>query len=152
LNKSGVELIAAGLFAALFAVLLYFATGYRGLSAYVPTVASGLGLLMCVLWSIKSVRTLAAGEAKDLDLERSEAKLFILVLVVGLAYMAGFVWLGFFTSTLIMLPCAAAALGYRNWTVIALTTVVFALILYGVFRVLLSVPLPPEALLKFFGV
>jgi hypothetical protein len=107
---------------------------------------------MCLLWSIKSVRTLAAGEVKDLDLEPRETKLFILVLVVGLAYVAGFAWLGVFTSTLIMLPCAAAALGYRNWTVIALTAAGFALVLYGVFRVLLSVPLPPEALLKLLGV
>ena len=151
MNRPFVELVAAGLFAGLFVVLLAQGIGYPGRSTYMPVAASGIGLAMCALWALGSVRKLAAGPAERFEVTGGDVGRFALILGAGIAYLAGFVWLGFFTSTLILMPALSLALGYRNLTVIALTTLGFALVLWAVFRLLLGVPLPPEALLTLVG-
>ncbi|ETX12898.1 hypothetical protein OCH239_15495 [Roseivivax halodurans JCM 10272] len=151
MNRRVVELVAAGLFAGLFAILLLQGIGYSSRSSYMPVAASGIGLAMCLFWSIKPVRLLVAGKAEHFDTTRADLVRFGLILGGGIAYLAGFIWLGFFTSTIILVPAMSLALGYRNWGVIAGTTLCFAVVLYAVFRLLLAVPLPPEALLTFFG-
>ena len=152
MNRRSVELIAAGLFGALFGFLFTEGIGYSGRSAYVPAAASGIGFLMCCLWALKSVRVMATGQAESLDASGSEISRFALIVASGAAYVAGFIWIGFFTSTLIVVPVLAALLGYRNWKVLVVTTIGFVILLYGVFRLLLSVPLPPEAILTLMGV
>lgn len=157
MNRRSAELVAAGIFAALFAFLIFEAIGYSGRSAYMPAAASGIGLLMCCFWALKAARPAAAGPAEDVepaeryDATKGDVTRFALILAAGVVYVAGFVWVGFFTSTIIMVPSIALALGYRNPKVVALTTIGFALILYAVFRLLLAVPLPPEALLTLMG-
>ena len=106
---------------------------------------------MCCLWALKSVRVMATGQAESLDASGSEISRFALIVASGAAYVAGFIWIGFFTSSLILLPVVSVALGYRSWRVIALTTIGFCAVLYIVFRALLGVPLPPEFLLTLFG-
>lgn len=151
MNKRLVELCGAGAFAALFAFLLSEALGYSARSAYMPAAASGIGLLMCLIWAVQAARGIASGPAEYYGTTRTDYRRFAMILAVGVAYVLGFVWVGFFTSTLIMVPVVAVALGYRNWRVVGLTTLGFALILYLVFRLLLSVPLPPEAILRLIG-
>ena len=152
MNRCLVELAAAGIFAALFAFLFFEGIGYSGRSAYMPTAATGIGLLMCCFWALKSVRMLVAGQAEHFDVKVSDGVRFALISVAGSLYVAGFIWLGFFTSTVIMVPAVTWALGYREPKVIALTTLGFTIVLYVVFRLLLAIPLPREALLKLFGV
>lgn len=147
MNRRALELGAAGLFAVFFAVLFFQAVGYPGRSAYMPAAASGIGLLMCCVWALRAVRLLASGQAERYDATRSDVARFALILVAAAMYVAGFIWVGFFTSTIVMVPAVAMTLGYRNRTAVASTTLGFALVLYAVFRILLSVPLPPEALL-----
>ncbi|MBL3575959.1 tripartite tricarboxylate transporter TctB family protein [Rhodovulum sulfidophilum] len=151
MNRHAIELVAAGLFAGLFAVLLSQGIGYPSRSSYMPVAASGIGLTMCLFWSVKAVRLLAAGEGENIYTTRADLVRFGLILGGGMAYIVGFIWLGFFTSILILVPAMSRALGYRNWVVIAATTLGFAIVLYAVFRLLLAVPLPPEALLTLFG-
>ena len=92
-----------------------------------------------------------AGRAERLEATGVDLSRFVLILAVGAAYVAGFVWLGFFTSTVIMVPAVAWMLGYREPKVILLTTLSITLVLYAVFRLLLGVPLPEEALWSLFG-
>ena len=152
MNRRLVELAAAGVFAALFAFLFFEGIGYSGRSAYMPTAATGIGLLMCCFWALKSVRMLAAGQAEHFDVKVSDGLRFALILAAGSIYVIGFIWLGFFTSTVIMVPAVAWVLGYREPKVIALTTLGFTFVLYVVFRLLLAIPLPREALPALFGV
>jgi len=151
MNRRTIELAAAGVFAVLFAVLFLQGIGYSGRSAYMPAAASGIGFAMCCFWALQSVRILAAGRAERLEATGVDLSRFVLILAVGAAYVAGFVWLGFFTSTVIMVPAVAWMLGYRETKVILLTTLSFTLVLYAVFRLLLGVPLPEEALWSLFG-
>jgi len=116
-----------------------------------PAAASGIGFAMCCFWALQSVRILAAGRAERLEATGVDLSRFVLILAVGAAYVAGFVWLGFFTSTVIMVPAVAWMLGYREPKVILLTTLSITLVLYAVFRLLLGVPLPEEALWSLFG-
>lgn len=151
MNRRIIELTAAGVFAALFAFLFLIGIGYPGRSAYMPAAASGIGFLMCCLWALKAVRMLALGQAEPFDATASDVSRFVLIVVCGAAYLAGFVWLGFFTSTVIMVPAVAWFLDYREPKVIALTTLGFTIVLYVVFRMLLAVPLPKEAILTLLG-
>lgn len=151
MNRRSIELAAAGIFAALFAFLFLTGIGYPGRSAYMPAAASGIGFLMCCLWALKAGRLLAHGEAEPLDSTASDLFRFVLILISAAAYLAGFVWLGFFTSTVIMVPAMAWFLEYREPKVIALATLGFTIVLYLVFRMLLAVPLPKEAILSVLG-
>ncbi|MGR3272685.1 hypothetical protein [Thalassococcus profundi] len=47
MNRSTIELAAAGVFAVLFAVVFLQGIGYSGRSAYMPAAASGIGFVMC---------------------------------------------------------------------------------------------------------
>ena len=147
MNRRALELIASGIFAALFASLLYEGAAFPGRSAYMPIAASSIGLSMCCLWAIQSARLLALGQIEYYNINRRDILRFAMIIATGAAYVTGFVFFGFFTSTVIMLPSVSIALGYRNWKVIALTTLGFCLVLYAVFRLLLSIPLPQEYLL-----
>lgn len=152
MNRCLVELVAAGIFAALFAFLFFEGIGYSGRSAYMPTAATGIGLLMCCFWALTSVRMLIAGQAEYFDVKVSDGVRFALISVAGSLYVAGFIWLGFFTSTVIMVPAVTWVLGYREPKAIALTILGFTFVLYVVFRLLLTIPLPREILLTLFRV
>ncbi len=151
MNRHAMELVAAGIFAGFFAILLAKGVGYSSRSSYMPVAASGIGLAMCLIWSVGALRQIAAGRSERLVMGRPDLVRFGLILGAGMIYLAGFVWIGFFTSTLILVPVMSLALGYRNLVVIALTTLGFVILLYAVFRLLLAVPLPREALLSVFG-
>nr|WP_249219206.1 tripartite tricarboxylate transporter TctB family protein [Loktanella sp. SALINAS62] len=137
--------------AALFAFLFFEALGYRGRSSYVPSAATGLGVAMCLFWVISVMRLSPEEGNARLPVTRSDLQQFALIVLTGILYLLGFAWIGFFTSTIIVVPFLAAALGYRNWNVLVFTTLGFVILLYGVFRLLLSVPLPREAIFALFG-
>lgn len=152
MTKRTLELIAAALVAAVFAFLFFEALSYRGRSSYVPSAATGLGFVMCLFWMISAIRLRPEEGDVPLPVTRADLTRFGLIVLAGVLYLLGFAWIGFFTSTLIVVPVLAAALGYRNWTVLIPTTLGFVILLYGVFRLLLSVPLPREAILALMGV
>ena len=146
------EIVAAVSVAIVFAVLFFEALSYRGRSSYVPSAATGLGFVMCLFWMISALRLSPEDGDVPLPVTRADLRRFGLIIFAGLLYLLGFAWIGFFTSTLIVVPVLAAALGYRNWKVLIVTTLGFVIVLYGVFRLLLSVPLPPEVILALMGV
>lgn len=152
MTKRTLELVAAALVAVVFAALFLEAMTYRGRSSYVPSAATALGFVMCLFWMISALRLSPEKGDAPLPVTREDLGRFSLILFAGLLYMIGFAWIGFFTSTLIVVPVLAAVLGYRNWKVLVVTTIGFVILLYGVFRLLLSVPLPPEAILALMGV
>jgi len=150
-TKRTLELGAAILVAALFAFLFFEALSYRGRSSYVPSAATALGVVMCIFWIISTMRLSPEEGGAQLPVTREDLRLFAMIVFGGILYLLGFAWIGFFTSTIIVVPVLAAVLGYRNWTVLIFTTLGFVILLYGVFRLLLSVPLPREAIFVLFG-
>lgn len=151
MNRSYLELLAVGIFVVFFAFLFNEGLSYRGQSAYMPVAASGIGLLMCFFWGVHTARLVVSDKSEYYETNGSDVKRFALLLGVGVVYILGFVWLGFFTSTLIMVPSVSIMLGYRNKNVIIATTIAFTFILYAVFRLLLSIPLPKELILTLIG-
>lgn len=150
LGKKSVEIIAAILFAAAFAALFAEARSYAGRSSYMPMAATGLGFVMCCLWALHEMR-LPAGARRDTSgLSHGETRRLAVVLAAGALYVAGFAWLGFFTTTALIVPGLAALMGYRDWKVLLPAVIAFIAVLFVVFRLLLSVPLPDEALLILF--
>ncbi|MCA0851255.1 tripartite tricarboxylate transporter TctB family protein [Salipiger thiooxidans] len=150
MSRRHTELVAASLFGILFAVLLWNGLSYGNRSAYMPSAASGLGLLMCIAWAI-GVFVTTQGEAAAPMATQADVRRFLIIVCAGAAFVAGFFWVGFFTTTLIFVPALSYAFGYRNALVIGLTTVGFVVVLYIVFRALLAVPLPPDRLLTMAG-
>lgn len=151
MRKQPIELTAAALVGALFAALFFQGIGYSGQSAYMPGAATALGFAMCCLWALHAARLIIAGDSERYNISRSQLAWFGVFLVVAALYVVGILWIGFFTATIIMVPTFAVVLGYRNWSVLFFTTAGFIAILYVVFRVLLSIPLPEEAIFTMLG-
>lgn len=151
MTKQTVELIVASVVGALCAGGLVEAWGYSDQSSYMPIAVLAFAACMSLIWASQSALGLVRGRTDRLAVEEPILARFAFIVGATVAYVLGVTWLGFFTSTLIMVPIMAAVLGYRHWTVSLTATVAFVAVLYGVFRLLLSIPLPEEAILGFVG-
>ncbi|WP_126975919.1 tripartite tricarboxylate transporter TctB family protein [Frigidibacter oleivorans] len=138
--------------------LLGYATarGYGGGSGMLPSAVLLIATALSAIWFLQSVielrRTPVEGPAPD-PLRISPAQLGrFAALILGTALVVlGIDSIGFFTAGLILLPAMAVALGYRAPGPIAVATLCFIALLYGVFHLLLKLPLPPEAVLSLLG-
>lgn len=151
MNRDVVELVSALAVGLVFAAGLVVAMGYRGHSAYLPVASTGLATLLCVIWALQSVRAMMAAPSKQFGVSAGELGRFAQIVLMAAAYVLVTTWAGFFTATFIMVPGMAFVLGYRHPRMAFLVTAIFAAVLYGVFRLLLSIPLPREAVLTFLG-
>ena len=127
----------------LMAVLLYISTAkYPGIAQttsayYVKFLAIFIGVLSAVqlAWGLYSS---AQGKLHIAD----NLPRFLGLLGSLIVFGAVFEHLGFFISALIFIPVVSLILGYRNHTIIALTTLGVLAFVYLVFVKLLSVSLP----------
>jgi putative tricarboxylic transport membrane protein len=150
-NKNAVELAVSLLVGAVSVFMLWEAWSYSGQSRYMPVAVTAFALAMSLVWAKQSARRLAGGAQDFLSPERAEVLRFAILLVVMTAYVLGVTYIGFFASTILLVPGLAFLAGYRNVPMAALATAVFVVILYLVFRMLLSIPLPPDYLLDLVG-
>ncbi|WP_420394518.1 tripartite tricarboxylate transporter TctB family protein [Acuticoccus sp.] len=150
-NRFSVELLVACALAALCVAGLFEAWSYRAASKYTPVAVMGLALILSLVWMAQNAIPLVRGRFQELHVERGEVARFVGVVLAVATYVTGVVQIGFFTSTLVMVPLLSAAVGYRSWPIALAATVGFVAVLYGVFRLLLSIPLPPEAVLGLVG-
>jgi hypothetical protein len=151
MKQHSVEVLAAVGFGILLAIFLSEGITYPGRSAYMPTATALVGLVMCGLWALRSARLLYAGNTDRLNVRGIEVGHFVLIIGAGALYTALFSWIGFFSATIIMIPGIAVALGFRDWKTLFISVLGFVAVLYVVFRLLLSVPLPDETILKLIG-
>lgn len=151
MNRRVVELFAAVAVGLIFTMLLVESFHYRGQSSYMPIATTGLAVILCAGWAVQSARLLVTGRGDRYDATPADFGRFALVVGVGILYVLGVTFVGFFTSTIIMVPGLAFALGYRSLKVAIVATVGFIVVLYGVFELLLSIPLPQEALFGMTG-
>lgn len=151
MKKRTIELIASVFFAILFVHLFSEAIDYRGRSAYMPLAAAGCGFVMCLFWAAGQVLQPDNDALENVGANKSDFKRFVLLIVGTVIYVIAFARIGFLTSTVAMIPALALALGYQNWKVMIVTAIGFCAVIYSVFRLLLSIPLPKEAILNLVG-
>ena len=151
MNRSLVELLVAGAVCGLCVAGLLEAWSYAGASRYMPVAVIGFALGLGLIWAAQNAVALVRGRAERMAVPSGDLGRFAGIVLAVALYVLGVVWIGFFTSTLVMVPALSAALGYRRWRVALVATLGFAAVLYGVFRLLLAIPLPPEAVLGLVG-
>lgn len=150
MRKPVIELIAGIVVAALSIAGLAEAWGYSGETGLMPRAVLVAAVFLSLVWCLQSLRAMGANGEK-IEVETGALVRFGLLMAGGAVYVLGIASIGFFTSTVIIVPAIAAGLGYRNWTVIALSTLGFVAVLYAVFRLLLQIPLPDEIIFTFFS-
>ena len=150
-NRAAIELGSALIVAAVSVGALVEASGYRGASAYMPLAVTAFATALALVWAGQSALALARGSGGRFEISAQAVARFVVIVAAVVAYVFGITYAGFFTATVLMVPALAFAIGYRDVVTTALATIGFCLVLYGVFRLLLSIPLPPEAILQIPG-
>lgn len=152
MNRNIVELFAAVLVCVFFAFALVEAWSYKGQSSYMPVAVTGFAVVMAGIWITQSVWKLATlASPAVFDPSSGDMLRFGAILIVMTIYVLGVTYLGFFSTTIVMVPVLAFLAGYRNLPATALGTILFVVGLYAVFRLLLSIPLPQDRLLNLVG-
>lgn len=151
MKKATIEVGVAILLCALCTAGLIEAWGYRAGAGLMPRAVMIFALGLSVIWVLQSLRaTLAPGvELAHFPPEQLRAGLVVLSGTVFL--LLGMAYLGFFTSAILAVPAIGWGLGYRNIRGLALGTAFFVILLLLVFKALLALPLPPEALFQLIG-
>jgi len=123
---------------------------YAGQSKYAPIAVMLIATLCATAWAAQSALNLARGEREHLSITKGGTLRFLAVIGATIIFVLAMTYVGFFTSVAMMVPGLAYLLGYRNWVGLLIGTASFILVLYLVFRTLLSVPLPNEVIFKLF--
>ena len=89
--------------------------------------------------------------AEPVHIPPEQRRAGLIVAAGGLFLLIGMSVLGFFTTAAIAVPAMAWGLGYRRPLGLLLGTACFIVLLLLVFRALLALPLPPEAIFTLFG-
>ena len=150
MRKSVVELVVGVVLTAVSLAGLVEAWSYSGQSGLLPRAVLVAAVFLSLVWCLQSLRAMRA-DGERIVIEKPRLARFGALLLGGALYVLGIAWVGFFTSTIIIVPAIAISLGYRNWTVILLSTLGFVVVLYAVFRLLLGIPLPDELILTLFA-
>lgn len=102
----------------------------------IPAVV--VGIVIAIRGQLKLVRS------GDNPVFFGNPKRFFMVVGLMIAALISLNYLGFLTTSAILIPTLSYLLGYRKALPIAVVTVGFLLVIYIVFIQLLARPLPPE--------
>ena len=128
------------------------AWGYSGEGGLMPRGVTAFMIVLSAIWFAQSVKAVSEGAAERIAPTPEQIRAAGLLVLAAAALLLGMQYIGFYTSAAIVVPLLGYGLGYRKLQGLALATALFLLLLIAVFRLLLAVPLPPEALLKLIGV
>ncbi|SDM25721.1 Tripartite tricarboxylate transporter TctB family protein [Modicisalibacter muralis] len=148
MRQASIELGVASLGAGLSLIGVVYAMEFPRDSAYLPTAVLSLLTLLLVMWATKAFVLVRQQRTEPLQFQKGEVRRFVVLVIASIALIAISPWLGFTTSFLIFVPLTGFLLGYRKWKWLVLTGVVFTALIYLVFIVLLSRPLPAELLMR----
>lgn len=151
MNRSALECIAALVVLAASAAGVVESLGFRNQSAIMPLAITVLACALSAVWLMTSAVAVFRGTGERVEPNRQEMVKLGIICVAAVAYIILMERIGFFTTTLVIVPALAFASGYRNAKILAAATIGFVVILYAVFRGLLSVPLPEDILLSLIG-
>ena len=139
--------LASGLFFLSLGVgAIFLARSFGPGAAMFPTIVAAL---MVMFASVLILRALTGRGRVPSAPVITEGKRFAIMLGATLVYIVLLPEVGFFTSSALFVPITAAALGFRRPVYLAVTTLIFIVLLYALFVVLLKRPLPPEFFLAF---
>lgn len=150
IRKASIEL-AVAIPAAILSVLgALHASSFPQQTAYLPTTVLSIMSLLLVLWAFQSVMALRRNQSSTLILEKGKARRFLLLVLSTATLIALAPALGFVTSFFIFIPLSGFILGYKHWKPLLAAGTIFSLLIYLIFKVLLSRPLPPELFIHLF--
>ncbi|NIZ10068.1 tripartite tricarboxylate transporter TctB family protein [Pseudooceanicola sp. HF7] len=139
------ELAAALGIAAIFALLAWVGTGYRGAAAFMPIAVSGLGCMAALTWAAGLLRKLPkASVEEDVTLSKPSLRRLATLAALMVAFVAAIPHLGFFTGILVFLTAAPVLMGLRPAWQAALAAAGLAVLLWLIFIVLLESPMPAD--------
>lgn len=151
MRKAKIETGASLLVCAISIFGFWEAWGYAGEGGLMPRGIMALIILLSVIWVIQSARALQRGAGGMIAPSPKQLRFAGMLVAAGLGLLFGMRLIGFYTSAAIIVPLLGYGLGYRNLRGLAVGTLLFLLLLVAVFRLLLAVPLPPEAILTMIG-
>jgi putative tricarboxylic transport membrane protein len=150
-TKTKLELGAGVLVTIVCLLSIWEAFQYRGESGLMPQAVTTIATLLALVWVVQTVLSLQREEGTAIKFNIPVALRFTALVGGTVLVVLGITSIGFFTSAAIAVPVISVILGYRRPGGIALATVIFVAVLFGVFHLLLRIPLPPEALLGWIG-
>lgn len=151
MNRSAFECVTALTVLAASAAGLFESLGFRGQGAIMPVTVTALASALSTIWLATSAVAVVRGTGKVVELDGREVGRFVVLCFAAVAYVYLMSRIGFFTTTILVVPALASIGGYRNAKVLAAATIGFVIVIYGVFRGLLSVPLPDDLILSLIG-
>ncbi|WP_093424731.1 tripartite tricarboxylate transporter TctB family protein [Tranquillimonas alkanivorans] len=151
MNRSAFECVTALVVLAASAAGLVESLGFRNQGAIMPVTVTALASALSAIWLATSAVAVVRGTGKRVELDGRKVARFSVLCFAAVAYVYLMSRIGFFTTTILVVPALAFIGGYRNAKVLVAATIGFVVVLYGVFRGLLSVPLPDDLLLSLIG-
>lgn len=137
------ELVAALTVAAVFGGLGWLGWSFRGAAAYMPVTISLLGMFSALVWAVQAARCSIAAKG-SITLSKTGLWRLILMIMFSVCYIIAIPYLGFLTSTLILMTTAPIALGLRPLWQAILASVILTLLLWLVFVVILDNTMPHD--------
>ncbi|MEX2644484.1 MAG: tripartite tricarboxylate transporter TctB family protein [Acetobacterales bacterium] len=117
-------------------------------AAYARMITGSMVVLSAVMFG----RSFTAAERdKVFEPLMRHPRRFAVGAAMTVAYCVGCEYVGYYTASLVFIPTAAWVFGLRRPVMIAVTTVAYCAMIYGIFEVLFERPLPPEVWMAWFG-
>ena len=145
MNKAKIELLSS-IVVTIFSVFgLIEAWGYSATSGFLPRIVLFIMLALSLIWVAQSLKSILQFKSQEKTADFEWGK-FFLIISSSTLFVLGISYLGVITSSVIFTPLLALGLGYRNVKNVTIAALVFCTLIYVIFRVVLRIPLPPEAI------
>ena len=145
MNKAKIELLSS-IVVTIFSVFgLIEAWGYSATSGFLPRIVLFIMLALSLIWVAQSLKSIFQFKSQEKTADFEWGKFFLIISSSAL-FVLGISYLGVITSSVIFTPLLALGLGYRNVKNVTIAALVFCTLIYVIFRVVLRIPLPPEAI------
>ena len=135
-----VLLAAAGVYLA-FALRLPFGAAARPGAGFYPVIIAVFAVIVALAATASAFRDVPRGEADAAELDGAARRRVVISVVALAAFCLALPWVGYPAAALAFVTVVLRYLGAR-WTTALLTGVLSAAGSYGLFAVLLDVPLP----------
>jgi putative tricarboxylic transport membrane protein len=133
-------LAAAGVYLA-FALRLPFGAAARPGAGFYPVIVAVFAVIVALAATASAFRDVPRGEADAAELDGAARRRVVISVVALAAFCLALPWVGYPAAALAFVTVVLRYLGAR-WTTALLTGVLSAAGSYGLFAVLLDVPLP----------
>lgn len=141
-----VEALIAVVSVLLCALGFQHALGYQGETGLLPRAVLLIALVLTSIWLVKTLWRCRSDTSEPLAPTPLVFRRVAVLICAAAVFLLGFEFVGFYTTSAVVVPVTAWGLGYRHKTGLLIGTVLFVLLLLGVFNWLLKVPLPAELL------